>query len=54
MSRTHKTERGRTPNIEHIACNDEEWLMTGIKVDRGTFDKVMVPVFAPANFVPDR
>jgi succinylornithine aminotransferase len=28
--------------------------MTDIKVDRGTFDEVMVPVFAPASFVPDR
>jgi acetylornithine/N-succinyldiaminopimelate aminotransferase len=28
--------------------------MTDINVTRGTFDEVMVPVFAPANFVPDR
>jgi succinylornithine aminotransferase len=28
--------------------------MSGIEVNRGTFDEVMVPVFAPANFVPDR
>ncbi|SAK53122.1 aspartate aminotransferase family protein [Caballeronia ptereochthonis] len=28
--------------------------MTDINVNRGTFDEVMVPVFAPANFVPDR
>jgi succinylornithine aminotransferase len=28
--------------------------MSGIDVNRGTFDEVMVPVFAPANFVPDR
>ena len=28
--------------------------MTDINVTRSTFDEVMVPVFAPANFVPDR
>ncbi|WP_248321928.1 aspartate aminotransferase family protein [Caballeronia sp. Sq4a] len=28
--------------------------MTDINVNRGTFDEVMVPVFSPANFVPDR
>jgi acetylornithine/N-succinyldiaminopimelate aminotransferase len=28
--------------------------MTDIHVNRATFDEVMVPVFAPANFVPDR
>jgi acetylornithine/succinyldiaminopimelate/putrescine aminotransferase len=63
MSRTRKTERARLPNIE-ADCQepvltpmhepDEEWLMTDITVNRGTFDEVMVPVFAPANFVPDR
>ena len=28
--------------------------MTDINVTRSTFDEVMVPLFAPANFVPDR
>src|ERR1700683_2999888 len=28
--------------------------MTDLNVTRGTFDEVMVPLFSPANFVPDR
>ncbi|KND59705.1 Succinylornithine transaminase [Candidatus Burkholderia verschuerenii] len=28
--------------------------MSGTDVNRGTFDEVMVPVFSPAGFVPDR
>ncbi len=33
---------------------DEEHSMSEIKVSRDTFDEVMVPVFSPASFVPEK
>src|SRR5204863_6491897 len=58
LSRSRKTERPLSAyyriTMRKLKPQAKEWFMTDFNVTRSTFDEVMVPLFSPANFVPDR